>query len=459
MIQRPLQGADFEPSPNFRKCVMTKQLILGGFIRPIGIHTAWWRYPNTPPHANFSWPILRETALKLERACFDAIFTADHLALMNMPISALKRSATVTSFDPITLLPALAACTKNIGLIATATTSYEQPYLVARRFSSLDHLSEGRAGWNIVTTVNPEAALNFGLDEARSHAERYERAKEFFKVVTGLWDSWSDNALLMDKEDAIFFDPEKITPLNHVGKYYSVRGPLNIARPVQGWPVVALAGASDAGIQLAAESADLVFGNSKSIESARNFYKNVKDKAVLLGRNPEHIKVLPALLVYVGETAEAARQKKKTMDDLVHVDSIIPNLTVRLGVDLSKFDLDKPVPELPDTEQGKGNRRELIAVARREGLTLRELARRAAESGALEMVGTANQVADQMEEWLTTGACDGFIVLFHTVPEGIDDVTTLLIPELQRRNLFRTCYEGNTLRENLGLPRPRSWHD
>lgn len=438
---------------------MTKQLVLGGFMRPIGLHTAWWRYPNTPPEANFSWPILRETALKLERACFDAIFTADHLALMNMPISALKRSATVTSFDPITLLPALAACTTNIGLIATGTTSYEQPYLVARRFSSLDHLSGGRAGWNIVTTVNPEAALNFGLDEALSHAERYERATEFVSVVTGLWDSWSDNALLMDKENGIFFDTEKVTPLNHKGKFYSVRGPLNIARPVQGWPVIALAGASDAGQDLAAASADLVFGNSKSLESARSFYRDVKKRAALLGRNPDHIKVLPALLVYVGETADIAHQKKKTMDGLVHVDSVLPNLTVRLGVDLSKFDLDKPVPDVPDTEEGKGNRKELMAMARREGLTLRELARRAAESGALEMVGTAQQVADQMEEWLSTEACDGFIVLFHTVPEGVDDVTSLLIPELQRRRLFRTRYEGNTLRENIGLPRPRSRHD
>jgi len=436
--------------------VMSKKLCLGGFMRPICLHTAWWKHPKAPPDANFNWPIIKDLAQKLERACFDAIFTADHVAVMPMPNDALKRSGTVTSFDPLIMLSALAACTQDIGLISTGTTSYEQPYHVARRFASLDHLSGGRAGWNIVTTVNPEAASNFGLDNALLHAERYERAEEFFKVVTGLWDGWSDDALVMDKESGVFFDTSQVRPLNHKGKHFSVKGPLNIARPVQGWPVIALAGASDEARQMAAESADLVFGNARSIETGRSFYKDVKTRAVAAGRNPDDVKILPANQVYVGETRAEAIRKKQFMDDLVHIDSNIPNLSIRLGVDTSKFDPDKPLPDLPETEQGKGNQREWVALARREGLTVRQLAKRAAESGTGEMVGTAKEVADQMEEWLMTEACDGFIIVFYTVPDGYDDFTTMVIPELQRRGIFRTKYEGRTLRENIGLPRPKS---
>jgi FMN-dependent oxidoreductase (nitrilotriacetate monooxygenase family) len=433
-------------------------MCLGGFMRPIGLHTAWWRYPGTPTHANFDWPILMQTAKKLEAACFDAIFMADHLAVMNMPVTALRRSATITSFDPLISLPALAAVTENIGLIATGSTSYEEPYLLARRFATLDHISGGRAGWNLVTTVNPEAALNFGLDGARPHAERYERAHEFMEVVTGLWDTWADvdDALIMDKESGIFFDPDKVQVLDHKGKFYNVRGPLNIARPVQGWPVIAQAGASDAGKQLAAETSDLVFGNSKSIESARAFYSDVKARAEAAGRDRDSIRILPALMCYVADTQAEAQRKKDTMDDLVHVESMLPNLTVRIGVDLSKYDLDAPLSDLPATEQGKGNQRELLDVARREGLTLRQLARRAAESGVLEFVGTVQSVADRMEEWFNTGACDGFILLFHSIPEGVDDTTQRLIPELRRRGLAQKAYGGGTFRENLGLPRPVS---
>ena len=332
----------------------------------------------------------------------------------------------------------------------------EEPYLTARRFASLDHLSSGRAGWNIVTTVNTEAAYNFGLESARLHAERYERAGEFFKVVTGLWDGWADDALLMDKESGIFFDPDKFKPLNHKVKYFSVKGPFNMGRPVQVWPVIALAGASDAARQMAAESADLVFGNARTIETARSFYKDVKTRAIAAGRNPDHLKILPANQVYVAATREEAYRKKQVMDDLVHVDSNLPNLSLKLGVDVSGFDLDKPLPDIPETEQSKGHQREWIALAQREGLTVRELAKRAAGSGIGEMIGTPSEVADQMEEWLLTEACDGFMMVFHSAPDGYDDFTSMVVPELQRRGLFRTRYEGGTLRDTIGLPRPDS---
>src|SRR3954467_2421688 len=241
-----------------------KQLKLGAFMRPVSIHTGAWRYPGAFPDANFNFNHYKRFIQTLERGKFDAFFMADHLALLNMPIEALKRSHTVSSFDPLTLLPALAAVTEHIGLIATASTTFNDPYHIARKFASLDHLSGGRAGWNLVTTSNPEAALNFGLDADVEHGERYRRGREFFEVVTGLWDSWADDAFIMDVESGIFFDPEKLHVLGHKGEHFSVRGPLNVARPIQGWPVIVQAGASEAGRQIAAETAEVVFGSSRT---------------------------------------------------------------------------------------------------------------------------------------------------------------------------------------------------
>src|SRR5271168_175453 len=250
----------------------SRQLRLGAFMRPISIHTAAWRYPGAYPDANFNFEHLTRFAQTLERGKFDAFFMADHLAVLNMPVQALKRSATVTSFDPLTLLPALAVLTEHLGLIATASTTYNEPYHVARRFASLDHISNGRAGWNIVTTSNPDAALNFGLDDHMEHAERYKRAREFYDVVTGLWDSFADDAFVHDVEQGLYFDPARMHVLDHRGKYLKVRGPLNIARPVQGWPVIVQAGASEDGRQLAAETAEVVFAAGGPLGDARLFY-------------------------------------------------------------------------------------------------------------------------------------------------------------------------------------------
>jgi FMN-dependent oxidoreductase (nitrilotriacetate monooxygenase family) len=220
----------------------SRQLHLGAFMRPVSIHTAWWRYPTAYPDANFNFQHLKHFAQTLERGKFDAFFMADHLALLNMPIQALKRSATVTSFEPLTLLSALAVTTERIGLVATASTTFDSPYHIARRFASLDHISGGRAGWNIVTTSNPDAALNFGLDDHMEHDERYRRAREFYDVVTGLWDSFAEDAFVRDVEAGIYFNPERMHVLDHKGEYLKVRGPLNIARPIQGWPVIVQAG-------------------------------------------------------------------------------------------------------------------------------------------------------------------------------------------------------------------------
>src|SRR5246500_2144236 len=298
-----------------------RQLHLGAFMRPVGIHTAWWRYPGAWPDANFNLKHLIRFAQTLERGRFDAWFMADHLAVLNMPMAALKRSATVTSFDPLTLLSALAMVTEHLGLIATASTTFEPPYLIARRFASLDHISGGRAGWNIVTTSNPDAALNFGLEDHLDHDERYRRAREFYDVVTGLWDSFAEDAFVRDVESGIYFNPERMHTLDHKGQFLNVRGPLNIARPVQGWPVIVQAGASEAGRQLAAETAEVVFAAGGSLEAAKAFYADVKGRMRAIGRDPDTMKILPGAFVVVGETVEEARAKRAKLDSLVHYDS------------------------------------------------------------------------------------------------------------------------------------------
>jgi FMN-dependent oxidoreductase (nitrilotriacetate monooxygenase family) len=431
-----------------------RQLHLGAFMRPTTIHTGAWRFPGAYPDANFNLAHLQGFAETLERGKFDAFFMADHLAVLNMPLEALKRSHTVTSFDPLTLLPALAMTTRNLGLIATASTTFEQPYLIARRFASLDHISGGRAGWNVVTTSNPDAALNFGFEEHLEHDERYRRAREFFDVVTGLWDSWADDAFVRDVDSGIYFDPARLHVLNHKGPYLSVRGPLNIARPIQGWPVVVQAGASEAGRQLAAETAEVVFAAGSRLADGQAFYKDVKSRMEAFGRDRDHLKILPGAFVVVGSTVEEAREKRARLDSLVHYESAIASLSIALGHDASRFDPDAPLPEIPETNASQSARERVIALGRRDDLTVRQLAQRLGGYAGLAFVGTPQTIADEMEEWLIGEGSDGFNIMFPFLPAGLDDFVDLVVPELQRRGLFRREYEGATLRENLGLPRP-----
>jgi alkanesulfonate monooxygenase len=435
---------------------MQKQLRLCAFMRPASIHTGAWRYPGAAPDANFNFPLMQKLAQRLEAAKFDAFFMADHLAVLNMPMDALKRSHTATSFEPFTLLSALAVSTQRIGLVATGSTTFDLPYHVARRFASLDHISNGRAGWNIVTTSNPDAALNFGLDEHMEHSERYNRAREFYDVVTGLWDSFADDAFVRDVESGTYFDPQKMHVLAHKGKHYSVRGPVNIARPVQGWPVIVQAGASEAGRQLAAETAEAVFTAQATLQVGRAFYADVKGRMAKLGRNPDHMKIMPGCFVVVGDTVEEAREKRARLDSLVDYSNAIASLSIALGHDASKFDPDAPLPEVPDTNASKSGRERTIALAQRENLTVRQLAQRLGGYGGLAMVGTAKTIADEMQEWLETKGSDGFTIMFPYLPGGLEDFCDKVVPELQRRGLFRHEYEGTTLREHLGLPRPEN---
>ncbi len=433
-----------------------RQLRLGAFMRPVSLHTGAWRYPGAYPDANFNFKHIKHFAQRLEAAKFDAFFMADHLAVLNMPTEALRRSHTVTSFEPFTLLSALAAATDRIGLVATASTTFDAAYHIARRFASLDHISGGRAGWNIVTTSNPDAALNFGLEDHVEHAERYRRAREFYDVVTGLWDSFADDAFIRDAESGLYFDPSRMHVLDHKGPFLSVKGPLNIARPIQGWPVIVQAGASEPGRQLAAETAEMIFAAHNDLAAGQRFYADVKGRAEKAGRDREHIKILPGAFVIVGESVEEARAKRAKLDSLVYYESAIASLSIAIGHDASGFDPDGPLPDIPESNQSKSGRERVIELARKEDLTVRQLAQRLGGYSGLAFVGTPRTIADEMEEWLVSEGSDGFNVMFPYLPAGLDDFVDKVVPELQRRGIFRREYEGSTLRENLGLPRPQN---
>jgi FMN-dependent oxidoreductase (nitrilotriacetate monooxygenase family) len=431
-----------------------RKLHLGAFMRPVTIHTGAWRFPGAYPDANFNFSHLKAFARRLEAAKFDAFFMADHLAMLNIPVNALKRSHTVTSFEPFTLLSALAASTEKIGLIGTCSTTYDEPYLVARRFASLDHISGGRAAWNIVTTANPDVALNFGRDKHMDHSDRYVRAREFYDAVTGLWDSFADDAFVRDVKEGIYVDPAKMHVLNHVGPELKVRGPLNIARPVQGWPVIVQAGASDAGRQLAAETSEAIFGAEPNLAAGQKFYADIKARMQKAGRDPDALKILPAAFVIVGDSAQEADEKREMLESLVHYDSSIASLNERLGFDVSGFDPDGPLPEIPESNASKSSRERFVNMAREQNLTIRQLARRAGSIPYLSFAGTPKTIADGMQEWLDIRGSDGFNVMFSHVPGGLDDFCAKVVPELQRRGIFRTEYTGSTLREHLGLKRP-----
>jgi alkanesulfonate monooxygenase len=430
----------------------TRQLHLGAFMRPISIHTGAWRYPGAAPDANFNFPLIRRLAQRLEAAKFDAFFMADHLAVLNMPIDALKRSHTATSFEPFTLLSALATATDRIGLVATASTTYDEPFHVARRFASLDHISAGRAGWNIVTTGNPETSRNFGSEVHLAHDTRYARAREFYDVVTGLWDSWADDAFVRDVEAGVFFDPDKLHVLDHKGEFLSVRGPLNVARPLQGWPVIVQAGASEPGRQLAAETAEVIFGSSDSLAHGKEFYADVKGRMAAIGRAPGELKILPAAFLVVGDTDDEARAKRAHLDSLVHYDSGIRSLSIMLDYDVSGFDPDGPLPEIPESNASKSSRDRMVEAS--QGRTIRQLAAKAGSYSGLSFVGTPETIADGMQQWLEENGSDGFNVMFPWLPGGLEDFTDRVVPELQRRGIFRKEYTGTTLRDHLGLNRP-----
>ncbi|MCM3921278.1 LLM class flavin-dependent oxidoreductase [Frankia sp. AiPs1] len=433
------------------------QVHLNAFLKPPGEFLAAWRHPHAVADAGVNIRHVIELARTAERGTFDAIFLAD---LVGVPLTSqevLSRVSVVNdSFEPTTLLAALATATTRIGLVATASTTYNEPYHLARIFASLDHLSGGRVGWNLVTSLNDAEARNFGLDSHVEHELRYARAAEFHDVVTGLWDSFDDDAFRHDQASGVYFDPEKIHWLNHAGTHFRVSGPLNIARPPQGRPVVVQAGASETGRDLAARVGEVIFTAHPTLPAAQAYYADIKARAAAAGRDPDHVIVLPALSTIVGRTQAEAEDKIAALRSLLDPRVALADLTYRLGgFDLTQFPLDGPLPELPPSNQSRSGQRQILDQARADNLTIRQLAEQIARDDRT-LVGTPTTVADHIEEWFERRAADGFNVIFPYLPDALDDFVDLVIPELRRRGLFRTAYTGRTLREHLGLPRPPS---
>lgn len=431
---------------------------LGAFLYPTGYHVAAWRHPEVPAGAGVDIAHYTELARTAERGRLDFLFLPDSSAMRGDDTVELSRTAIryVAQFEPLTLLGALAAVTERIGLTATVSATYSEPYHAARMLASLDHISGGRTGWNLVTSQNPYEAYNFGLPEHPEHDARYARAQEFAQVVKGLWDTWTDDAWVRDKESGLFFDPDGVRPLDHRGEHFSVRGPLNMPRSPQGHPVTLQAGSSDVGRDLAATTADVVFTAQHSREQALAFTEDVHARAEKLGRDPDSVQVLAGVFPFIGRTRAEAEEKVERLQDLIDPVVGLGLLSSELGhVDLSGCDLDGPLPEIPVSNSGRARRDLLVRMAAEENLTVRQLYKRVAGSrGHRQVVGTPESVADELADWFESGAVDGFIVMPPYLPGGLEDFVDLVVPELRRRGLFRTEYTGTTLRDHLGLTRP-----
>ncbi|GAA1899891.1 LLM class flavin-dependent oxidoreductase [Streptomyces durmitorensis] len=433
-----------------------RELHLNLFVYPGGHHEAAWRHHGSDPARILDVEFYQDLARRAEAATFDGIFFADGPALADN-----VRYASRFRLEPFTWLSAIAAVTRRIGLIATASTTYSEPYNLARLFASLDHLSRGRAGWNIVTTGAPQAALNFGLDAHPVHAERYDRAREFLDVVTKLWDSWEDDALVADQETGLFADTDRIHAIDHEGPHLKVRGPLNTPRTPQGRPVYVQAGSSEDGRAFAARYAEAVFTAHQTLGNGQDFYADLKKRAAGLGRDPEKVLVLPGISPFIGSTEAEVRALHDEYNELTQPEYSLQLLHRMLGLRLTAEQLDGPVPrELIETggERGNGSRFQVILdIIDREQPTVRGLLHRLAGArGHRVIAGTPEQVADQIQEWFEQGAADGFNVMPPGLPGGFDLFADQVVPILRARGLFRTAYTGTTLRDHYGLARPDS---
>jgi FMN-dependent oxidoreductase (nitrilotriacetate monooxygenase family) len=441
-----------------------EQLKLGAFFHPTGHHVASWMDDSAQIDAGQNFRHYVELAQTSERAKFDLMFLADALAVRDGRPEALRRwPQYMAYFEPLTLLSAIAALTSRIGLVATATTSYNEPYNVAREFASLDLISGGRAGWNVVTSSNQSEAFNFGREAHYEHDVRYDRAEEFADVVVGLWNSWDDDAFVRDRSTGIYHDPAKLHELNHKGVHFSVKGPLNVARSPQGHPVLFQAGSSEVGRELAARTAEAVFTPQTYLADAQVFYADLKGRMAKFGREKAHLKVMPGLNPIVGQTMAEARDKHAHLQSLIHPDVGLELLGYSLGkFDLRPYDPDGPLPEEVErhgTNAGQTAFRQILGWARNENLTIRQLYQRfAGARGQRTVVGTASTIVDDMQTWFDSYAVDGFLIQPSTLPGGLNDFVDRVMPELRNRGLFREEYEGPTLRDNMGLPRPVSRH-
>ncbi|WP_158742679.1 LLM class flavin-dependent oxidoreductase [Acidisphaera sp. L21] len=425
-----------------------RQMHMGVFVLGTGNHIAGWRVPGAFDTFQ-SLSVVQDIARISERGKFDLLFLGDGLSAD----PAAHPSFTVR-LEPITMLAALAATTSHVGLGATASTTYNEPFTVARAFASLDHLSNGRAAWNAVTSSGPEAAGNFGRTHP-AHDQRYVIAEEFVDVVNGLWDCWEDDAITINRETGQYIDPAKVHKLNHHGAYFDVRGPLNIGRCPQGRPIVLQAGASDPGLALAARTADVVFAVVQDLGEAKAGYAALKSRMAEYGRPQSDISVLPGVMPVLGSTQAEAKQKLDFLQSFVTPTNAIKMLSNRMGTDMSRFSLDGPVPDLPLPDTSHGFARTMLAKAKRENMSLRDLYNlTGAARGHWVLCGTPESVADTLEQWFVERAADGFNILPAHFPGAFDEFVDQVIPILQKRGLYRTDYSGNTLRDHLGLDRP-----
>ncbi|MGE3538090.1 MAG: LLM class flavin-dependent oxidoreductase [Candidatus Tectimicrobiota bacterium] len=431
-----------------------RQMHIGMSLRGHGYHLAAWRHPDVPADASVRLDHYVRTAQAAERGKCDLIFFADGIGIRERdePRGALARQGRdIVDLDPLTLLPALAMVTRHIGLVATASTTYNEPYHIARKFASLDLISQGRAGWNVVTSWSEAEARNFNRDQQSEVTARYARAREFVDVVKGLWDSWDTDAFPYDKASGQFYDERKLHVLDHRGTYFTVRGPLNVVSTPQRHPVIVQAGASPEGRELAAATADVVYCLPDTLEAARAYYLDVKSRMAGYGRAPEALKILPGLRPTVGRTTEEARAKFHELQALLHPLVALSTLVSTFG-DLSGYPLDGPVPlEQRGPENIRSISERIRERVRREQPTIRQLSQQVAGMGGFNVIGTADEVADVMQAWFEQGACDGFNITPPYLPGGCEDFVELVIPVLQARGLFRTEYEGTTLRQHLGL--------
>jgi len=423
---------------------------LGVFVLGTGNHSAGWRYDGATA-SNCSWPVLQSIARIAERGKFDLFFISDSLAM-----DPGDHPSFVSRFEPTTLIGALSAVTRHVGLGATVSTSFGEPFHVARAFASLDHLSGGRAAWNVVTSTNSAAALNFSKERHYEHDLRYEIATEFVDVVRGLWDCWDDDAIIADRATGTFLDRSKVRPLNHKGRFFSVKGPLNIQRCPQGHPIIIQAGGSPPGQELSARSADLVFSVvNGDPAAAKAAYDSLKQRVITHGRAPEAVSVLPGVMPIIGETDAQAKEQLDLLQSWLTSTSALTLVSQRLGHDISGYPLDGPIPEFPQTDRGQAFSKALFDMARREKMTLRDLYNvTAAARGHWVICGTPRRIADILESWFTGGMADGFVVMPAFFPGAFDDFVDKVVPELQRRGLFRREYTGLTLRDHLGLALP-----
>ncbi|TCM46123.1 FMN-dependent oxidoreductase (nitrilotriacetate monooxygenase family) [Rhizobium sp. PP-F2F-G48] len=436
-----------------------QHMILSAFFyNPQGDHRLSWRHPSAPGREIFDLDYYRTLATVAEDAKIDTIFIADHLGIWDTFESGVAHYANAR-LEPLSLVAALSAVTKNIGFIVTASTSYNEPYNIARTFASLDHLSKGRVAWNVVSSALEEEAKNFGLTTSINHATRYERAGEFLDVVTRLWDSWEDEALLMNKDSGYFADPSKIHALDHVGDHFRIRGPLNIARSPQGHPLLVQAGSSEAGRELATDHADIHFAIFRNEEEGRLYRADMERRLANKGRAAESFLILPGVLPVVASSRQEAEDRQAALEDLMIDRVSLDLLSSWSGMDLSSHALDGPMPDLPDEAKFNGWRTWLSIVKSETNstATVRQLARKIANTGAVPMVsGTATDVADQLEAWFTSGIADGFNLMFPLLPDDWLNFARSVVPELQRRGLFRTEYEEGTFRDRLKLQRPQN---